>query len=75
MIMQLFSGTGAVLSSHVPLPILVFLLLLLKDKFRTFFKQLGATRDGLLLDIMLRVSQLSRKYIRGVLLVIVIVPS
>ncbi len=72
MMMQLFSGTGAVLSSIVPIPILVFLLLLLKDKFRTFFKQLGATRDGLLLDIMLRVSQLSRKYIRGVLLVIVI---
>ena len=72
MMMQLFSGTGAVLSSIVPIPIIVFLLLLLKDKFRRFFEQLGSTKDGLFLDIMLRVSQLSRKYIRGVLLVILI---
>lgn len=71
-IMQVFSGTGAVLSSIVPIPIIVFLLLILKDKFRTFFEQLGRTRDGLVLDIMINVSKLSRKYLRGVLLVILI---
>lgn len=71
-LMKLFSGTGAVLSSIVPIPIIVFLLLLLKDKFRTFFEQLGRTRDGLVLDIMINVSKLSRKYLRGVLLVILI---
>ncbi|HRH70999.1 MAG TPA: AI-2E family transporter [Flavobacteriales bacterium] len=71
-VMQLFSGTGAVLASIVPIPIIVFLLLLLKDKFRTFFEQLGKTRDGLVLEIMQNVSKLSRKYLRGVLLVIVI---
>lgn len=71
-LVKLFSGTGAVLSSIVPIPIIVFLLLLLKDKFRTFFEQLGRTRDGLVLDIMINVSKLSRKYLRGVLLVILI---
>ncbi len=71
-VMKLFSGTGAVLAAIVPIPIIVFLLLLLKEKFRTFFEQLGKTREGLVLDIMLNVSKLSRKYMRGVLLVIVI---
>lgn len=71
-VMKLFSGTGAVLAAIVPIPIIVFLLLLLKDKFRTFFEQLGKTREGLVLDIMLNVSKLSRKYLRGVLLVILI---
>ncbi|MBX2973136.1 MAG: AI-2E family transporter [Flavobacteriales bacterium] len=71
-VMRFFSGTGAVLSAIVPIPIFVFLLLLLKDKFRTFFEQLGKTREGLVLDIMLNVSKLSRKYLRGVLLVILI---
>ncbi|HPF91319.1 MAG: AI-2E family transporter [Flavobacteriales bacterium] len=71
-VMKLFSGTGAVLSSIVPIPIIVFLLLLLREKFRTFFEQLGRTRDGLVLDIMVNVSKLSRKYLRGVLLVILI---
>ncbi|MBL7952897.1 MAG: AI-2E family transporter [Flavobacteriales bacterium] len=71
-VMKLFSGTGAVLASIVPIPIIVFLLLLLKEKFRTFFEQLGKTREGLVLDIMLNVSKLSRKYMRGVLLVILI---
>ena len=70
--MKLFSGTGAVLAAVVPIPIIVFLLLLLKEKFRTFFEQLGKTREGLVLDIMLNVSKLSRKYLRGVLLVILI---
>lgn len=71
-VMKLFSGTGAVLAAIVPIPIIVFLLLLLKDKFRTFFEQLGKTREGLVLDIMINVSKLSRKYMRGVLLVILI---
>lgn len=72
MVMKLFSGTGAVLAAVVPIPIIVFLLLFLKDKFRTFFEQLGKDSDDMVLDIMLRVSKLSRKYIRGVLIVIVI---
>ncbi|HOZ40490.1 MAG: AI-2E family transporter [Flavobacteriales bacterium] len=72
LLMQVFSGTGAILAAIVPIPIIVFLLLLLKDKFRTFFEQLGSSSEGLVLDIMLNVSKLSRKYLRGVLLVILI---
>lgn len=71
-LIQVFSSTGAALAFVVPIPIFVFLLLLLKDKFRTFFTQVGATSNGLVLDVMVRISGLSRKYIRGVLIVLVI---
>jgi len=72
LLMQLFSGTGAVLAAVVPIPIIVFLLLVLKDKFRIFFEQLGSTREVLVLDILRNISSLSRKYLRGVLLVTII---
>ena len=69
---NLFSTTGNVLASIVPIPLFVFLLILLRDRFRTFFKQLGSTSDGLVLDIMLRISKLSQKYLKGVFTVILI---
>lgn len=72
MVMRVFSGTGEVLAAIVPIPVIVFLLLFLKDKFRIFFRQLGAAKDDIVLTIMLRVSKLSRKYIQGVLTVVVI---
>jgi predicted PurR-regulated permease PerM len=71
-LLQVFSTTGAALAFVVPIPIFVFLLLLLKDKFRTFFTQVGAASNGLVLEVMVRISGLSRKYIRGVLIVLVI---
>lgn len=71
-VMSVFSGTGNVIASIVPIPVIVFLILLLKDKFRIFFKQLGATKGDIVLTIMLRVSKLSRKYIQGVLTVVLI---
>lgn len=64
--LRLFSGTGTALASIVPIPFFVFLLLLLKDRFRTFFTRLGTTREGAVLDVMVRISVLSRKYLRGV---------
>lgn len=70
--MAMFSGTGAALASIVPIPIFVFLLILLRDKFRTFFQQLGSTDDGVVLDIMVRISKLSQKYLKGVLFVVLI---
>ncbi len=69
---DLFSSTGNVLASIVPIPLFVFLLILLRDRFRMFFKQLGSTSDGLVLDIMIRISKLSQKYLKGVFTVIVI---
>jgi predicted PurR-regulated permease PerM len=71
-LLSIFSSTGAALAFVVPIPIFVFLLLLLKDKFRTFFQQVGEGTNGLVLDVMVRISKLSRKYIRGVLIVLVI---
>jgi len=70
--LQLFSGTGSALAAIAPIPVFVFLLLLLKDRFRTFFTRLGTTREGAVLDVMVRISALSRKYVRGVLTVALI---
>jgi predicted PurR-regulated permease PerM len=71
-LLKVFSSTGAALAFVVPIPIFVFLLLLLKDKFRIFFRQVGEQSNGLVLDVMVRISKLSRKYVRGVLIVILI---
>ncbi|MBK6882321.1 MAG: AI-2E family transporter [Flavobacteriales bacterium] len=70
--LSLFSGTGTVFASIAPIPIFVFLMLLLKDRFRTFFMKLGTTRDGAVLDVMVTISKLSRKYMRGMFSVVVI---
>jgi predicted PurR-regulated permease PerM len=71
-LLKVFSSTGAALAMVIPIPIFVFLLLLLKDKFRNFFRHVDSARNGLVLNIMKRISGLSRRYIRGVLIVIVI---
>jgi predicted PurR-regulated permease PerM len=70
--LSLFGMTGSALAAIVPLPVFVFLLILLRGKFKTFFGQLGETSDGVILHIMERISKLSSKYIQGVLLVVVI---
>lgn len=70
--MEIFSSTGSTLTLIVPIPIFMFLFLLMKDRFRTFFAKLGSTRDGAVLEVMVRISELSRKYLRGVLTVAVI---
>ncbi|MDQ3100132.1 MAG: AI-2E family transporter [Bacteroidota bacterium] len=70
--MGLFRTTGSALASIVPIPIFIFLILQLRDKFRVFFEQLGSTGEGSVLDIMTKISMLSRKYLRGVLIVIMI---
>jgi AI-2 transport protein TqsA len=70
--LKLFSGTGSALAAIAPIPVFVFLLLLLKERFRLFFLRLGTTREGAVLDVMVRISGLSRKYVRGVLTVALI---
>lgn len=69
---QLFSGTGSVLASVAPIPIIVFLLLLLKERFRVFFKKLGRDQETSVLDVMMSISELSRKYVQGMLAVVLI---
>src|SRR5690606_36544835 len=61
MAMDLFRTTGTALASIVPIPIFIFLLLQFRAKFRTFFEQLGTTGEGAVLDIMVKISTLSRK--------------
>ncbi len=70
--LTLFSGTGSVLASVLPIPIFVFLLLLLRDRFRTFLHLLGQGRDTAPLSVMVNISKLSRRYVRGMLTVMVI---
>ncbi len=72
MAMGLFRTTGTALASIVPIPIFIFLVLQLRDKFRVFFEQLGNTGEGNVLGIMTKISDLSRKYLRGVIIVIMI---
>ena len=70
--MQVAAGTGSMLGSIVPIPIFVFLLLLLKHKFRVFLTELGKARNTDALGMVVRISELSRSYLRGVLLVMLI---
>ena len=70
--MQVAAGAGSTLGSIVPIPIFVFLLLLLKHKFRVFLVELGKDRGTDALGMVVRISELSRSYLRGVLLVMLI---
>jgi len=70
--MGLFSATGQVLAVLVVIPIFIFLLLLLRDKFRTFFSQLSEDHSDAILKVVVNCADLSRRYLRGVLTVMVI---
>ena len=69
---SIFSFTGAVLAKLVVIPVFTFLLLVLKDKFRTFFQQLSEDHSDTILQLVVKISVLSRKYLKGVLTVIII---
>ncbi|MDX9751585.1 MAG: AI-2E family transporter [Flavobacteriales bacterium] len=76
-LLNVFSSTGAALATMVVIPIFVFLLLLLKDKFRTFFQQVDTSTEGTdgagtVMPVMQRISKLSRKYVRGVVIVLLV---
>ncbi len=69
---KLFSGTGNMLADVAPIPVFIFLLLLLKDRFREFFAQLDGEKEDGVLGIMVRISGLSRKYLKGMITVVLI---
>lgn len=71
-VLGVFSTTGSVLAVVVPIPIFLFLLLLLRGKFRTFFQQLSEQHNGTLLTIVENCAELSRRYLKGVLTVMLI---
>ncbi|HQW87895.1 MAG TPA: AI-2E family transporter, partial [Flavobacteriales bacterium] len=56
----------------VPIPFFVFLLLMMKDKFREFLSHWSEDRETDAVAIVRRISALSRSYLRGVLLVMLI---
>ncbi len=71
-VVQVFSGAGAALGVIVPIPFFVFLLLMMKDKFREFLAHWSEGRSTDAVAIVRRISQLSRRYLRGVLLVMLL---
>lgn len=71
-VLGLFSTTGTVLAVVVPIPIFLFLLLMLRGKFRTFFAQLSADNSDTVLNIVVNCAELSRRYLKGVLTVMLI---
>lgn len=71
MLMGVFSATGAALASGILIPIVTFFLLLLKGRFKEFFSRLRSNADGTMLRVVNNIATLSRKWLRGVLTVMV----
>lgn len=69
MAMNLFTATGSVLGTAVIIPIITFFLLLMKGRFRAFFTQLGSNRDGAVVRVVENIAHLSRKWLKGVIIV------
>lgn len=67
--MNLFTATGSVLGTAVIIPIVTFFLLLMKGRFRAFFTQLGSNRDGAVIRVVENIAHLSRKWLKGVIIV------
>lgn len=70
--MSFFSTTGAALATLILIPIFTFFLLLLKGKFRTFFQQLSTDHSDTVLRVVTSISVLSRKWLKGVLTVMLV---
>lgn len=70
--MGALSATGSALAQAVLIPIFTFFLLLLRSKFRTFFQQLSDDHSDTVLKVVTSISVLSRKWLRGVLTVMLV---
>lgn len=70
--MAFFSTTGAAFATIILIPIFVFFLLLRKTQFRLFFEQLSPGKDDTVLKVVTEISVLSRKWLKGVLTVMLI---
>lgn len=67
--MNIFTATGSALATAVIIPIITLFLLLMKKRFRAFFTKLRSNRDGAVLRVVENIAGLSRKWLRGVLTV------
>jgi len=70
--LKLASATGSTLAILTPIPLFVFFLLLLKGKFILFLNKLSEHGNGAALKVAVRTSKLARKWMRGVLIVMVL---
>ncbi len=70
---SLFTATGAAFATALVIPIITFFLLLMKGRFREFFSRLRSNRDGAALRVVENIAVLSRKWIRGVFIVMLFV--
>lgn len=73
MAMSVFTATGSALATAVIIPIITLFLLLMKPRFRAFFTQLRSNRDGAVLRVVQNIAHLSRKWLRGVLTVMLFI--
>ncbi|MFT3885952.1 MAG: AI-2E family transporter [Flavobacteriales bacterium] len=70
--MGALSATGSALAQIILIPIFTFFLLLLREKFRTFFRQLSDDHSDTVLRVVTSISVLSRKWLKGVLTVMLV---
>ncbi|MBL8001263.1 MAG: AI-2E family transporter [Flavobacteriales bacterium] len=68
-LMGFASATGATLAILVPIPLILFFLLLLRGRFSLFLHKLAEKGNGTALRVTVRTSRLARKWMRGVLIV------
>lgn len=66
------TATGNVLASVIPIPIFVFFLLLLRDRFRIFFRELSDDHSDTILRVVSNIALLSRKWLKGVFIVMLV---
>lgn len=71
-VMGTLSATGGVIANIIPIPIFVFFLLLMRDKFRIFFSQLSGDHSDTILRVVTNISELSRKWLKGVTIVMLV---
>jgi predicted PurR-regulated permease PerM len=70
--MSFFSSAGTALATAIVIPIITFFLLLLKGHFREFLGRLRMGQEGTLLRVVENISELSRKWLKGVLTVMLL---
>ncbi len=70
--MSTLSATGGAFANIIPIPIFVFFLLLLRDKFKIFFRELSDDHSDTILRVVTSISELSRKWLKGVGIVMVV---
>lgn len=70
--MSTLSATGGAFANIIPIPIFVFFLLLLRRKFMTFFHEVSEDHEEVIVRVVVSISELSRKWLKGVGIVMLV---